>query len=172
MADRIRLGILGGGRIVQRRILPAMQYVQEAELVAIASQRRGVAQELANGFPVSKSLESYEDLLKDPDIDAVYIPASGDAHHRWTVAAAEAGKHVLCEKPLAPTLQEAEEMVRVCEDANVILHEAFMWRHHPRALKLRELVQSGQIGELRLVNVSFSFDIDRSDWRLDPARGG
>jgi len=172
MTNRIRVGILGAGRIVQRRMLPGAMNHPEAEILAIASQRADAAKEVGEQFQIPKTYQSYEDLLADSEIDAVYIPATGDQHCRWTVAAAEAGKHVLCEKPLAPTVDEAEEMTAACGKAGVILHEAFMWRHHPRAGKVRELIQEGVIGNLRLINVNFSFDIDRSDWRLRPERGG
>ena len=168
----VRFGVLGTGRIVQRGFLPAAKICSNMEIAAIASERPGVAEEIAEQQEISTAYSSYEQLLADSRIDAVYIPATGEKHHRWTLATARAGKHVLCEKPLATTLDEAEEMIAVCRDAGVILQEAFMWRHHPRALKARELVQDGVIGELRLVNASFSFDIDRGDWRMDPERGG
>jgi len=172
MSNPIQLGILGCGRIATRRMLPALQTQTAAVSAAIASQRAGVAQTIADEFKVHRAYDSYEALLADEIIDAVYLPAAGDEHHRWTIEAAEAGKHVLCEKPLAPTVQQAEEMVQACNEAGVILQEAFMWRHHPRATKLKELISNGTIGQLRMINVSFSFDIDRNDWRLDPNRGG
>ena len=156
---------------MQRRMLPAFAVAQQAQLKAIASRRPGAAREAVSDAAVT-SYDSYEDLLADSEIDAVYIPAAGDEHRPWTLAAAAAGKHVLCEKPLALNLDEAQELQTACREAGVLLMEAFMWRHHPRSQRLHELVFSGQIGDLRLINVSFSFDIDRSDWRLDPARGG
>src|SRR5690606_9222323 len=108
----------------------------------------------------------------DPQVDAVYIPCTGDLHATWTIAAAKAGKHVLCEKPLARTVEEARQMIEACEAAGVVLQEAFMWRHHPRSLRARQLLQEGAIGPLRLIVVNFSFDIDRSDWRMQPEKGG
>ncbi len=169
---RLRLGILGCGRIATRRVLPASSESELVSVVAIASQREGVAQESAREFQISHAFNSYEELLKSEDVDAVYIPSTGDQHHRWTIAAAEAGKHVLCEKPLAPTLREAEEMVAACRENNVLLQEAFMWRQHPRAQMLKSVLQEDAIGKLRLITVSFSFNIDRNDWRLRPERGG
>ena len=105
-------------------------------------------------------------------MDAVYIPLPNELHKQWVFAAADAGKHVLCEKPLALNASEAREMVAHCEARGVVLMEAFMWRHQPRTAGVREIVADGTIGELRLVRSSFSFSIDPGDWRLDPARGG
>ena len=170
--EPVNIGILGAGRTVQRRMLPAFPQSQHGRLVAIASRRPGIAEPLVAERSEVQVYGNYDDILQDDHVQAVYIPAAGDQHHPLTIAAAEAGKHVLCEKPLACTVVQALEMQQACREAGVVLMDAFMWRHHPRALKMREMVQSGQIGELRVVNVSFSFDIDRSDWRLDPARGG
>lgn len=168
----LRLGILGAGRIVSRRILPALQNALEVELFAIASQRAGVAPTLAEQYAIPVATDSYDSILQDSRIEAVYVPCAGSEHREWVIAAAEAGKHILCEKPLAPSLSEAHEMVAACHDNGVILMEAFMWRHHPRARIAKELVDSGAIGNLRIITVNFSFNIDRSDWRLDPTRGG
>ncbi|MGE3821655.1 MAG: Gfo/Idh/MocA family protein, partial [Isosphaeraceae bacterium] len=106
------------------------------------------------------------------NVDAVYIPLPNELHKPWVLAAADAGKHVLCEKPLALDAAEAHEMAGRCEDKGVVLMEAFMWRNQPRTARLRELVEAGAIGEPRLVRSSFSFPIEPDDWRLDPARGG
>lgn len=168
----IRLGILGCGRIVTRRMLPALQHSDSVQAVGIASERAGVASEIATEHSIPNSFDSYDKLLQSSEIDAVYIPCTGDQHHRWVIAAANAGKHVLCEKPLAPSLQEAEEMVAACEAKNVVVQEAFMWRQHDRAQLVKKTVSEGAIGNLRLINVSFSFNIDRGDWRLRPERGG
>ena len=99
------------------------------------------------------------------------IPFPNELHKPWVLAAANAGKQVLCEKPLALDASEAAEMVEHCRKRGVVLMEAFMWRHQPRSLELRKLVQSGTIGELRLIRSSFSFPIGTGDWRLEPARG-
>lgn len=172
MADRIRIGSLGCGRIVQRGLIPGVKESREAELYALASQREGIAAALAAEHGIAKTYARYEDLLADADVDAVYIPCRGNEHHCWTIAAARAGKHVLCEKPLAMTAAEAEEMVTVCREENVILQEGFMWRLHPRARMTKDLVGRGDIGDLRLIVVSFSFDLNRGDWRLRPELGG
>jgi predicted dehydrogenase len=116
--------------------------------------------------------DSYAALIADPAIDAVYIPLPNELHKPWVLAAAQAGKHVLCEKPLALDVAEAQEMVDGCRRHGVILHEAFMWRHQSRVAHARKMLAGGQLGELRLVKMDFSFDIDRTDWRLDPQRAG
>jgi predicted dehydrogenase len=110
-------------------------------------------------------------LLADPEVDAVYVPLPNELHKPWVFAAADAGKHILCEKPLALNRSEAQEMVTHCASRGVVLMEAFMWRHQSRTAALRALVAEGTIGELRLVRSSFSFPIEPGDWRLDPARG-
>jgi predicted dehydrogenase len=172
MTTPVRFGILGCGRIVERGLAPGLEASPAAELYALASARPGVAAEWAEKYGAAKAYDSYEALLADPDVDAVYVPCTGDLHAKWTMAAAQAGKHVLCEKPLARSVPEAVSMIAACEKAGVILQEAFMWRHHPRAQRARELLDAGAIGPLRLVISSFSFDIDRSDWRMQPEKGG
>ncbi|MFG0334202.1 MAG: Gfo/Idh/MocA family protein [Maioricimonas sp. JB049] len=172
MSQAVRFGVLGCGRIVQRGFLPAIAATPAASLQAIASRRPGVARQWADEHNVPRACDSYEELIADPDVDAIYVPATGDEHARWTIAAAKAGKHVLCEKPLARTVAEAEQMIAACHDAGVILQEAFMWRQHPRAKKTRELLQEGAIGSLRLIVASFSFDLPGTDWRLQPEKGG
>lgn len=172
MTKPVRFGILGCGRITRRGLVPGIRQSKNGRIAALASLRPGVAAELAAGCGDPKVYDSYEAVLADPNVDAVYIPTSGEEHHRWTLAAAKAGKHVLCEKSLAMSVAEAEEMVTACREHKVQLQEAFMWRHHPRSLLARTLLQRGEIGPLRLICAHFSFDIDRNDWRLDPARGG
>lgn len=170
--SRVKFGILGCGRIVHRGLIPGLKDSTTAVLHALASERAGVASEWAAKHGVPKAYDSYQAILDDPEIAAVYIPCTGEHHHRWVIAAAKAGKHVLCEKPLALNVEQSQEMIAACRKAGVILQEAFMWRHHPRAKMARDLVRQGAIGPLRQIVASFSFDIDRSDWRLDPARGG
>jgi predicted dehydrogenase len=172
MTNQIRFGVLGCGRITRRGFIPGILVSRAAKLTALASLRPGVAAELAGQCGGPRVYDSYEAVIDDPDVDAVYLPATGESHKPWTLRAARAGKHVLCEKSLALNVAEAEEMTRACREAGVILQEAFMWRHHPRTKHVNDLLASGAIGELRLICAHFSFDIDRNDWRLDPARGG
>ncbi|MBS0265584.1 MAG: Gfo/Idh/MocA family oxidoreductase [Planctomycetes bacterium] len=173
MANKlIRFGILGCGRITRRGLIPGITQSPAAELVALASQRPGVAAELAKECGSPRAYDSYEAVINDPQVDAVYVPSTGESHKHWTLLAARAGKHVLCEKSLALNVAEAEEMAAGCRQAGIVLQEAFMWRHHPRTKQVKSLLQAGEIGELRLICAHFSFDIDRSDWRLNPAQGG
>jgi predicted dehydrogenase len=141
-------------------------------LLALASRDWGRAEQWAREFAVPRVYASYEAVLADSELDAVYIPLPNELHKPWVMAAADAGKHVLCEKPLALDSQEAAAMVEHCRRRGVIVMEAFMWRHQPRTLEIRKRVRDGAIGELRLVRASFSFPIEPGDWRLDPARGG
>lgn len=170
--SQLKLGVLGCGRIVTRRVLPGSKQCEHVQIQAIASERDGVAATTANQFQIPLSFDSYEELLHSDEVDAVYIPCTGDLHHRWVIAAARAGKHVLCEKPLAPSYQAAQQMVSACEEHGLLIQEAFMWRHHPRSQMIKQLLTQNAIGQLRIINVSFSFNIDRSDWRLRPEKGG
>jgi predicted dehydrogenase len=143
-----------------------------AQLAAIASRRADMASQWACELGIPHAYTSYEALLADPQMDAVYIPLANDLHAEFTLQAAAAGKHVLCEKPLARSVDEAAKMVAACRQNKVILMEAFMWRHHPRIQLVCEMIAAGDLGELRLVKMDFSFDIQRNDWRLQPAQGG
>ncbi|MEZ6055187.1 MAG: Gfo/Idh/MocA family oxidoreductase [Planctomycetaceae bacterium] len=168
----IRWGTLGCGRIVRKGFLPGVKAAEGSELYAVASLRPGVAEEVRQQTGAAVAYNSYEELLADPHVDAVYVPCTGDLHERWTIAAAKGGKHVLCEKPLSTSLKSAITMEQACREQGVLLMEAFMWRHHPRATRLKRWVDEGAIGPLRNINVSFSFSIDRNDWRMRPERGG
>jgi predicted dehydrogenase len=172
-ADRaVRWGILGCARISRRRLIPALRASRRGLLWAIASRDEATARAWAAEFGAVRSYGSYREVLADPEVDAVYIPLPNELHHPWVIAAADAGKHVLCEKPLARTGAEAREMVVHCRARRVALMEAFMWRHQPRTTEVRRLVAHGVVGELRLIRSSFSFPIGPDDWRLDPVRGG
>jgi predicted dehydrogenase len=168
----IQFGILGCARICRRGMIEGIRSSSVAALAGIASRRADTARDWACEFGIPHAYSSYEALLADKAIDAVYIPLPNDQHARYTLMAAEAGKHVLCEKPLACSVDEAARMVAGCRRHGVILMEAFMWRHHPRVIRAREMIAAGDLGELRLVKMDFSFDIDRSDWRLRPEQGG
>ncbi len=172
MTRPLQFGILGCARIVRRAVAGAFRHTPSAQLAAIASRDRRTADAWAREFGISQVHPTYEALIADPRIDVVYIPLPNDLHQQWVFAAAEAGKHILCEKPLAVDAAQAETMVDACRRHGVLLMEAFMWRHQPRVLHARQMLAAGQLGELRLVKMDFSFDIDRDDWRLDPRRGG
>jgi len=168
----LRLGILGCARIVRRAIIAAARKSSAVEIVALAGRTGSTAAAWAEEFGIAKHYDSYEALIADPDVDAVYLPLPNELHRPWTLAAAAAGKHVLCEKPLALDAADALPMIDACRRAGVVLMEAFMWRHHPRVVQARRMLAEGKLGELRLVKMDFSFEIDRSDWRLDATRGG
>ena len=168
----LRFGILGCARIARRGMIAGIQDAPSAELVAIASRDAAAASAWAAEFAIPRHYASYAALLADRDIDAVYIPLPNQLHREWTQAAAAAGKHVLCEKPLGLDYADAQAIAQGCAQSGVILMEAFMWRHHPRVEHARRMVAAGELGDLQLIKMDFSFDIDRSDWRLDPRQGG
>ena len=168
----IHFGILGCARICRRGMIDGIQSSGVAELTAIASRRGETALAWAAEYGIPRTYDSYEALLADPGIEAVYIPLANDQHAEFTIQAAAAGKHVLCEKPLARTVDEAAQMAAACRRHGVVLMEAFMWRHHPRVRRVCEMIDAGELGELLLVKMDFSFEIDRNDWRLQTQQGG
>jgi xylose dehydrogenase (NAD/NADP) len=173
MAQReLSWGILGCARITRRGLVPGIAASKKGRIVALASRAPETAHAWAKEFNIPRAYASYQEVLDDPAVEAVYIPLPNELHKPWVLGAADAGKHVLCEKPLALSAAEAAIMVEHCQNRRVLLAEAFMWRHQPRTLQLLELVRKQAIGELRLIRSSFSFPIEPGDWRLDPARGG
>ena len=155
---KLKWGVLGSAQIAVNSVIPGILQSQFNEIVAIASRNLEKAQETAAKFQIPKTYGSYEQLLQDPDIDAVYIPLPNHLHYEWTIKAIEAGKHVLCEKPLALNAEEAERMVRAAKEAGVLLAEAFMYRYHPRYNQIKEIIDSGQIGEVRGIRSAFTFN--------------
>src|SRR5579864_392096 len=152
----IRWGVLGVANIALRTVIPAIQHARNGRLLAIASRSPGRAAEAAKRLSV-RSYGSYEALLRDPEIDAVYIPLPNALHREWTVRSAAAGKHVLCEKPLGLSARECQDMIAACRAHGVQLMEAFMYRFHPRTVRVAELAAAGKLGELRLVRAAFTF---------------
>jgi xylose dehydrogenase (NAD/NADP) len=168
----LRWGILGAARIT-RSLVPAFQAASGQRLVAVASRSAGKAAAFAEQWGVERTFDSYEALLADPDIDAVYVPLPNHLHAAWTIRACEAGKHVLCEKPLAMTPAEVDAVREVATRTGRHVAEAFMYRHHPQTLLVKRLVDEGAVGELRLVRSSFSFQLERpGDVRFDLSMGG
>ncbi len=170
---KVRWGILSTANIGMRKVTPAIQAADNSEVVAIASrgQERAAAAAVQLGIP--DAYGSYEALLEAPHVDAVYIPLPNDLHAEWTMKAAAAGKHILCEKPLAMSAAQAQEMVDACAAAGVKLAEAFMYRHHPSWVETVRLVRSGAIGELRAVQSWFSyFNDDPTNIRNRMENGG
>jgi predicted dehydrogenase len=173
MSRALRFGVLSTADIGLRKVVPAMLRADRVEVVAIASRDRARAESAAAELGIARAHGSYEELLADPDVDAVYDPLPNHLHAEWTIAAARAGKHVLCEKPLATTVADAERMIAACDEAGVVLMEAFMYRLHPSWVAVRELVASGRIGELRAVQSWFSyFNDDETNIRNRLDAGG
>jgi predicted dehydrogenase len=153
----LRWGILSTANIATEKVIPGIRRAARCEIVAIASRDAETARRSADSLEIPRGHESYEALLADPEVDAVYIPLPNHLHAEWTISAARAGKHVLCEKPLALTAADAQRMADVCSEAGVHLMEAFMYRHHPSWVAVRELVASGRIGRLLAVQSWFGF---------------
>jgi xylose dehydrogenase (NAD/NADP) len=172
MSDPVRFGFLSTARI-NRRMLAAAEKSEAAKVVAVASRDPGRAEAYAVEHRIPRSYGSYEALLEDPEVDAVYISLPNSLHVEWSVRALSAGKHVLCEKPFTRSPDEAEEAFAVAERAGLLLMEAFMWRHSPQTAKLVQLAEGGVIGDLQLVRATFSFPLEgRRNIRLDPDLGG
>ena len=168
----MRLGLLSTARI-NEKLAAGAQLVDEVGLSAIASRDLARAEAQAAELGIVRAHGSYEELLADPEVDAVYISLPNSLHVEWSVRALAAGKHVLCEKPLTRSPEEAEYAFEAADRAGCILMEAFMWRHSPQTAKLAQLVEGGVIGELQLVRATFSFPLEgRRNIRLDPDLGG
>src|SRR5277367_1930361 len=146
---KVKWGVLGAANIGLRKVIPAMQLGEWSEVTAIASRDLKKAEEAARTVGVPKAYGSYEALLADPEIEAIYNPLPNHLHVPWSIKAAEAGKHVLCEKPLSLTVAEAKTLLAARDRAGVKMGEAFMVRTHPQWLRTRELIREGKIGQLR-----------------------
>lgn len=172
--NTVRWGVLSTAKIGREKVIPAMQEGRYCEMVALASRRRERAKAAAEALGIPKAFGAYEELLEDSEIDAVYIPLPNHLHVPWTLKALEAGKHVLCEKPLGLTAAEAEQVVEASrEHPNLKVMEAFMYRYHPQWQHAKELVDKGAIGELRTIHTAFSyFNADPDNIRNRPEIGG
>jgi len=165
-------GLLSTARI-NRALLAAMPHSQRGALLGVASRDPERARAYALEKGLARSYGSYEALLADPDIHIVYNPLPNSLHAEWTIKALEAGKHVLCEKPFALTVAEVDAVFAAAQRAGRVVAEAFMYRHHPKILKTKELIDSGRIGPPRLLRASFTLPLNRpADVRWDPALGG
>ena len=176
MNDRnvVRWGVLGTARIAAK-VGPAISRANGAELAAIASRSRDRAAGWADEHGAAGVYGSYQELIDDPDIHAVYIPLPPSLHREWTIRAAEHGKHVLCEKPLAASTAEAEDMAAACREHDVQLMDGVMWYHHPRANQMLDIVHGTQLGSLRRLTSAYSFNADRipqNDFRFKREFGG
>jgi predicted dehydrogenase len=154
---KVRWGVLGVAKIATKKVIPAMQRGQWSQVTAIASRDLGKARAAAAELGIARAYGSYEELLADPEVEAVYNPLPNHLHVPWSVKAAEAGKHVLCEKPIALSVAGTHELIAARDRTGVRIGEAFMVRSHPQWRRARELAQSGAIGELRAVLAAFSY---------------
>ena len=169
---RLRWGLLSTARI-NRRLVPAIRAAERADLVAVASRSQSSADAYAADWEIPHAHGSYSALLADDDLDAVYISLPNSLHAEWAVKAAEAGKHVLCEKPLALTVSECNQIISAAESAGVVAMEALLYLHHPLLQKARTMVQDGAVGRVDFVRGSFSFVLDRpADVRWKSELGG
>ncbi len=170
---KVRWGVLGGAKIAIEKVVPGMQKGELCEVVAVASREPAKAERAAERLGLQKAYGSYEALLADPDIDAIYNPLPNHLHVPWSIRAAEAGKHVLCEKPIALSAEEARTLIAARDKAGVKIGEAFMARTHPQWLRARDLVREGRIGELRAITGTFSyFNADPNNIRNQADIGG
>jgi predicted dehydrogenase len=166
MADPVRWGIVSTADI-NRKVIPPAQASPKVDLVAVASRDLSRAEAYARDWSIPRAVGSYEALLDDPEIEAVYISLPNTLHCEWSIRALEAGKHVLCEKPLSRRPDEVAAAFDAAERSDRLFMEAFMYRHHPQAARLVELVRSGAIGELRVVRSVFSYGLyDEANIRL------
>ncbi|MWV42879.1 gfo/Idh/MocA family oxidoreductase [Paenibacillus sp. HJL G12] len=158
MDRKLKWGILGCAGIAKRAVIPGVHLSELNEVAAIASRDEDKAKRTAEELNIPVAYGSYEALLEDPSIDVVYIPLPNHLHKEWAIRAAQAGKHILCEKPIALTADEANEMAEAAQQAGVYLAEAFMYRYHPRYEAMKDLIQSGAIGDIRGIRSAFTFN--------------
>jgi predicted dehydrogenase len=157
MAKKVKWGVLGVANIAMKKVIPAMQKGERSEIVAIASRDLERARQAAKELRIAKAYGSYEELLADPELQAIYNPLPNHLHVPWSIKAAERAKHVLCEKPIALSAKEVEGLIQVRDRTGVKIGEAFMVRTHPSWLRAREIVRRCEIGELRAIMSPFSY---------------
>src|SRR6195256_5100211 len=157
MKKKVEWGVLGVANIATKKVIPAMQRGEWSEVTAIASRDLDKARQAAKELGIPKAYGSYEELLADPDIEAIYNPLPNHLHVPWSIRAAEAGKHVLCEKPISLTVEEAISLLRTRDRTGVKIEEAFMVRAHPQWSRVLELIKEGRIGETRSMVGHFSY---------------
>ncbi len=155
---KVKWGILGTAKIGVERVIPGMMKASNLEIVAMASRNRATAKDVAKQLGIPKSYGSYDELIHDKEIDAIYIPLPNDLHVAWSIKAAEAGKHVLCEKPISMTVQDLKRLIRVRDKTGKKIAEAFMVHTHPQWLKAKELTHNSEFGELKSINCVFSYN--------------
>ena len=166
-------GVLGAGFIAQRAMIPAIQESSNARVLALASRDEQRGREAAQRYGIARVYSDYEALLADPHVQVVYVALPNHLHREWAIRAAHAGKHVLCEKPLALNAAECDEIISTCHSLKVLLMEAVMYRFHPRMQALKQLIATGEAGELRFIHAAFSFPFNApGNYRAFPQFGG
>ena len=178
MVEKLKWGILGNANIARVCVIPAIQKSSNSTVYALASRSPEDAGRVAAKNNIARVYDSYDKLLTDPRIQVIYIALPNHLHHPWTLAALKAGKHVLCEKPLACNADQAREMADTARDSGLMLMEAFMYRFHPRSRKIHQMVRSGSIGAPRLIRTAFCYRMATADFknpdnaRLQRSMGG
>jgi predicted dehydrogenase len=173
MADFIRWGILSTAKIGKDRVIPAMHKASNGKVVAVGSRDLGRAKAFAQETNIPIAYGSYEELIASPEVDAIYNPLPNSEHAEWSIKCAEAGKPVLCEKPLASNAAEAQKMIDAFASHNVLFAEAFMWRFHPQSQRVKQMVDDGAVGEMRVIEAALTFPIgSEDDIRLSKALAG
>jgi len=171
--SKVRWGVLGYAKIAREQLIPAIKRSTNSEFYAIASRDNAKLKECTDKFGSVKTYLGYDELIKDPLVDAVYIPLPNALHKEWVIKAAKAGKHVLCEKPLGLNANECAEMIACCESQHVKFMEAFMYRYTQRTKKVMEILRSGVLGEIKFINSHFRFLLTNpASIKLKPELGG
>ncbi|AWE08520.1 gfo/Idh/MocA family oxidoreductase [Lysinibacillus sp. 2017] len=170
---KVKWGILSTADIAQTQVIPAIQRADNAEVVAIAS-RGAKVHDVAQVLNIPHAYESYDELLQDPEVEVIYIPLPNDMHKEWSIKAAEAGKHVLCEKPVVLLEEDLEDIIAAFSKHNKGFMEAFMYQFHPQHQRVKEILTSGEIGEVKLYKSSHSFYFEQREGniRMDASKGG
>jgi xylose dehydrogenase (NAD/NADP) len=167
--EKVKWGVLSGAEIAQEQVIPAILKSPNSDIIAIASES-GKEQYLKDKFNIDKAYSSYLELLNDSDIDAVHIPLPNSLHVKWVKEAAKHGKHILCEKPAALNYEEAKEIKEVCEENNVTFMESFMYQFHPQHQRVKEIIESGELGEIKHMNSNLSFLLESLDGNIRSTR--
>ncbi|WP_134702293.1 Gfo/Idh/MocA family protein [Ammoniphilus sp. YIM 78166] len=173
MEGKINWGILGYARIAKLSVIPAILETENSHLYALVSSNEEKRRECQDSFPFAKIYDQYEQLLDDPQVHAVYIPLPNSMHKEWAIKAMRKGKHVLCEKPIALSAEECLEMMQVAQEEKVLLMEAFMYRYTDQIKKVQEILETGEIGEIKFINSVFRFFLNRTNTiKEKPELGG
>lgn len=167
MTDRIRWGILSTANIGRARVIPAIQQSDNGDVVAVASRTAERARTFADQLNIPTAYGSYEELIADPNVDAIYIPVPNSEHAEWSIRCAEAGKPTLCEKPLASNADEAQQIVDEFKSRSLLFAEAFMYRFHPQTQRVKQMIDDGAVGTVHIINAAFTFALrDENNIRL------